>query len=148
MLWLLALVLPLQGSAAVVFGAMGPAHAHRAASAAAPVLEDLRRWRPAVQPAASGFAALGLGHAHAHAGNAVQRHYHARTDGSVVPADLGDVGDTDEGAGVSAVAVLALLPRVAAWAPPGAASADASRPFWAELTGFMPRRDRPPKRQG
>lgn|GEM_PF-1651589 len=139
-MWLLAIVLPLQGSAAVIFGAMGPAHSHRIAAAPAPVLEDFRRWKPAVQPQQHVLTALG----HFHAGNSLQRHRHDRSDSSVVPA-AADVGDTDEAAAASAIAVLAPIPSLVAWLPPPSVAVEASRPLWPPLTGFIPRLDRPPR---
>lgn len=142
-MWMLALVLPLQGTAAVVFAAMGPAHGHRAASAAAPVLEDFRRWQPAVQREDHVFAALG----HFHAIDTPQRHHHARSDASVVSVAM-DVGDADEATGASAVAVLAPIPGVVTWLPPAPASVDASGPLWPPLTGFVLPLDRPPRQQG
>lgn len=141
-MWLLALVLPLQGTAAAVFAAMGPAHGHRASSAA-PVLDDVRRWEPTLQRDTHGLAALG----HFHVIDTPQRHHHGRSDASVVPAAV-DVGDADEASGASAVAVVAPIPGVVSWLPPVLASADASRPLWPTLTGFVPQPDRPPRQQG
>jgi len=142
-LWLLALVLPLQGTAAAVFAAMGPAHGHRVASVAAPVLEDFRRWKPAAQREQHVFAALG----HFHALDTPQRHHHARSDASVV-AVATDVSDAGEATGASAVAVLAPIPGVVTWLPPALASVDASGPLWPALTGFVLPLDRPPRQQG
>ena len=141
-MWLLALVLPLQGTAAAVFAAIGPLHGHRVASAT-PVLQDFRRWTPTPQREMHVVAALG----HFHTVDTPQRHHHARGDASVVPTAV-DVGDDDEAAGASAVAVLAPIPDVVDWLPAALASADASRPPWPPLTGFVLPLDRPPRHRG
>ncbi len=141
-MWLFALVLPLQGTATAVFAALGPAHGHRAASAA-PVLQDFRRWAPTLQRDTHVLAALG----HFHATDTPQRHHHDRRDASVVPA-APEVGETDEPTGASAVALLAPIPGVVSWLPLVLASAEASRPLWPALSGFVLPLDRPPRPQG
>ena len=140
-LWLLALVLPLQGAAVGVFTAMGPAHVHRIAEAAPLVLTDFRRWKPTPVAQAHVFAALG----HFHAGAASQRHYHDVDDESVVRIEA-NAPDADEALSAAAVSVLALIPAVMAWvAPQAVASLDAG-PLWAPRTGFTGRLERPPRR--
>lgn len=150
-MWLMAFVLPLQGTAVGVFSAMGPAHIHPRAETPL-VLEDVRRWRPApVASAPAHAAALAwLGHSHPEA--APQRHHHAADDGSVLRTGANsplDNADADEalGAGaLSALSVLALIPALPAWAEAAASTGAASRPPWAMRTGFVDFPDRPPKR--
>jgi len=139
-MWLLTLVLPLQGTAAVVFGAMGPAHGHRAASAPAPVLEDFRRWRPTAQRDGHVLAALG----HFHAGNGVQRHHHVRNDASVVPA-AAEAGDAEEAATASAVPVLALIPAARVFVSPERVAATRAPSLRAVQTRCVAPLDRPPR---
>ena len=159
-MWLVAVVLPLQGAAVGIFSAMGPAHIHQPAEAPL-VLEDVRRWRPApvASAPACATALAWVGHAghlggvgHLHPDAAPQRHHHAADDGSMVRIganDPLDSADADEalGAGVlSALSVLALIPAVPAWADAMASTDAASRPHWALRTGFVDFPDRPPKR--
>ena len=140
-LWLLAAVLPLHGAAVGVFMAKGPAHAHRAA-ATQPLLEDLRRWRPAATAPAHAFAALG----HFHASAMPERHHHRGDDASVMRDNRAEPGDTDEATATAAIAVLAMLPATATALPREAASARAMRPGWTPRTRSDPFPDRPPKR--
>ena len=147
-LWLLAIVLPLQGSALAMFAAMGPAHMHVQAQPATPlVLEDFRRWRPAPVAQAHVFTSLG----HFHASAAPQRHHHAFDDTSVVRTD--DTGasngaDIDEAltASGSLAGVLALIPALAPWHAAKLSRAIEPGPLWTPQTGFTLRADRPPKR--
>ena len=138
-LWLIALVLPLQGAAAGVFGALGPAHLHQRAASTL-VLEDVRRWRPA--PTLQAHAPGGFGHAHARA--APQRHHHAADDGSVVRTGA-DPADADEAPGASAVPVLALIPEGPTWLHRHDPMAAVARPLWSLRTGFTRHPARPPK---
>lgn len=142
-MWLLVLVLPTQGTAAVVFAAMGPAHGHRLAVASVPVLEDFRRWEPAVQREQHVFTALG----HFHTIDTPLRHHHTRGDASVVSVAM-DVGDADDATGASAAAVVAPLPGPAMWLPASLSPVEVSRPLWPALTGFVPPPDRPPRQKG
>ena len=138
-LWLLALVLPLQSAAVGVFTAIGPAHVHRAAEAPL-VLTDFRRWRPTPVAKAHVFTAVG----HFHAGTASQRHYHNVDDGSVVRTEA-KAPDADEALSAAAVSVLALIPAVAMWAAPRATASIDTGPLWALRTGFTGPLDRPPR---
>ena len=138
-LWLLAVVLPVQGAAVGVFTALGPAHVHRAPDAPL-VLHDVRRWKPAVATPTHVFAGWG----HFHAGTAPQRHHHAIDDGSVVRS-AADTPDADEALSASALSVLALIPAVPAWAPPRATASLDAHPLWAPQTGFIRLLDRPPR---
>ena len=144
-MWLLALVLPLQGTAAGVFGVLGPNHIHRGAQRASAtlVLEDVRRWK---RPVAEAPAHLLVGLGHFHAGASAERHRHAQSDDSVV-AVKGDPADGDEAPGFDIVSGLALLPTVTVWS--GAARhtvRTAWRPWAARCVSVEPL-ERPP-RQG
>ena len=138
-LWLLAIVLPLQGAAVGIFGALGPAHVHKAADAPL-VLEDVRRWKPAPRAQAHVFTAFG----HFHASATPQRHHHAVDDGSVVRTDA-DAADADEAPGASAVSVLALIPSMTMQVPSSAAAERNHGPLWAASTGFVHPPERPPR---
>lgn len=140
-LWLLALVLPLQGAAVGVFTAMGPAHVHRAAEGPPLVLTDFRRWKPSSVAPVHVFAALG----HFHAGTASQRHHHDADDGSVVRTEA-NAPDADEALSAAAVSVLVLIPAVMMWAAPHTVPSLDAGPLWAPRTGFTGRLDRPPRR--
>ena len=153
-MWLAALVLPLQGTAVGVFSAMGPAHIHQRAEAPR-VLEDVRRWRPAVAASAPAYAAALAWVGHSHPDAAPQRHHHAADDDSVQRTEANsplDNADADEAMGasglsaLSALSVLALIPALRAWADAAASTDAASRPPWAMRTGFVEFPDRPPKR--
>ena len=137
-LWLLAVVLPVQGAAVSVFTAKGPAHVHKPAEAPL-VLEDIRRWKPAPVLRAHVFTALG----HFHAGAAPQRHLHAGDDGTVVPT-AADEPEADAAPG--AVPVLVLIPDIAVHAPPRTSDRITPGPLWALRTGFIEPLDRPPRR--
>jgi hypothetical protein len=136
--WLLALVLPVQGTAVGIFAVIGPAHVHTTTQSPV-VLEDFRRWRPAPAVQTHVFADWG----HFHAGAAPQRHHHDVHDGSVVRTD---VDDADEALDANVPAALALIPSVATYAPPRATGATAARPLWAMQTSFVEPLDRPPRR--
>ena len=156
-MWLVAVVLPLQGAAVGVFSAMGPAHIHQRAEAPL-VLEDVRRWRPPPVASAPAYttALAWVGHAghagHLHPDAAPQRHHHAADDGSMVrtgansPLDSADADEALGASALSALSVLALIPAVPAWADATAPTDAASRPHWALRTGFVDFPDRPPKR--
>lgn len=137
--WLIALVLPMQGAAVVVFGAMGPAHVHRSSEAPL-LLEDFRRWKPAPVAATHVFAALG----HSHADASPQRHHHPAGDASIQRIGS-DLDEADEGPGTSAVSVLALIPSSTPWLPPTASVRTVAGPQWALRTAFITPFERPPK---
>lgn len=142
-LWLIALVLPLQGTAAGVFAALGPAHLHASPQKRAAdtlVLEDVRRWKPAAASQAHAPGWLG----HVHTGAAPQRHHHGADDGSVVRTGS-DAVDDDAAAGVTAVPVLALIPAGPAWLLRHAPVAAQARAQWRPRTGFTRQPERPPK---
>lgn len=140
-MWMIALVLPLQGAAVGAFGAMGSAHVHAVAKPAL-VLEDVRRWKPRAASQRHVFVQLG----HFHASAAPQRHHHAADDGSVVRTG-NDALDADEAPGAGALSVLALIPCVVRWALPRQRDEFEAGPRWALRTTFIEPLDRPP-RQG
>ena len=146
LIWLLALLLPMQAMAAGVFTVMGPAHFHKPSQAPL-LLNDFRRWHPSPipQPQAIAFSA------HSHGAAAQQRHHHASGDASVVRS--GQDGpmnspDADEGptAAASLASVLAMILEWPAWKPFRSVGPLASHADWALRTGFDPPLDRPPMR--
>ena len=146
LVWLLALLLPMQAMAAGVFTVMGPAHFHKPSQAPL-VLNDFRRWHPSPLPQPAAFAFSG----HSHGAATQQRHHHARGDASVVRS--GQDGpmnslDADEGpsAAASLASVLAILLEWPAWKPCPSVAPLASHAGWALLTGFDRPPDRPPMR--
>jgi hypothetical protein len=141
-LWLLAVVLPLQGAAVGVFGVNGPLHVHRAANAPL-VLEDVRRWKaPQARFESHGSHAL----AGPHGGAFAQRHHHAGVDPSVVSTP-DDRPGADEAIGVAGLALLATAPGAAPWHAPDAASRGVSpRLRWSWCSGFTTPLERPPRR--
>lgn len=145
LMWLLAWVLPLQGTAVGMFIVSGPAHIHQAADSSL-VLTDFRRWKsvPVREP---GFFAFS---GHFHGSALTRRHHHAHDDISVVRTDEDSVSrsaDVEEGLNASAslASVLALMPVVVAWAPSVLDNSLGWRPLWRSLTGFTKPVDRPPK---
>lgn len=149
-MWLLAVVLPLQGAAVGVFAVMGPSHIHAPAEPSL-LSADFRRWRPSPEPAThvSTWFGHGHAHAHAHATAAPQRHFHDPLEGGVVPTgdthSSGLEADEPRGANLSPASLLAMLPAVPAWAPDAGLGALADRPRWASRTGFTEPLERPPR---
>lgn len=146
LIWLLALLLPMQAMAAGVFTVMGPAHFHKPSDAPL-VLTDFRRWHvtPLRQPPVFTFSG------HSHGAAAQQRHHHASRDASVVRS--GQDGpmnrpEVDEGtsAAASLASVLAMILAWLAWEPSRSVGPLASHAGWALLTGFDAPLDRPPMR--
>ena len=146
LIWLLALLLPMQTTAAGVFTVMGPAHFHKPSEAPL-VLTDFRRWHPTPLRQTQAFALLG----HSHGAAAQQRHHHASGDFSVVRAGQDGAtisADIDEGpsAAASLASVLAMIPECLPWVPSRSRGPLASHFAWALLTGFDEPPDRPPMR--
>lgn len=140
---LIAIVLPLQGAALGVFNVLGPNHLHQPVTAAALVLEDVRRWRPSTAaPPPHVFAALGHFHA---AAKPQQRHYHPADDASVERTRDGQDADDAVNAGAALVVVLALIPAGVVWAAPIPPEPRATRSLWSVRTGFVDLPERPPK---
>lgn len=145
LMWLLAWVLPLQGTAVGVFTALGPAHTHQAADASL-VLTDFRRWKSAPVREPGFFAFSG----HFHGSAMAQRHHHAHDDTSVVRTGEDSVtrsAEVEDGLNASAslASVLALMPVVVAWAPSALGDSLGLPPLWRPLTGFARPLERPPK---
>ena len=143
----LALLVALQGMAAVAMSARGSLHTH--AAAATPtilVLDDVRRGPTRGAPV---IDAAVLRHGHAHGPSASLRHLHAPGDASVVLADgeaalhAGDVDDGGSGASIGAF--LALVPSVVAWLPRSDGDVAASRLAWVPQTHHPEPFERPPR---
>jgi hypothetical protein len=144
-LLLLALVLPLQGTASAAFATLGPAHVHEPADVMLRLV-DFRRIVPGIRPET---VSTPLGHFHESA--APQRHHHARADLSVVfTSDEGALHPFEVDEGRALVASLALIvPWAAAssmWTAADVCGQRAWCPLWAPLTAFAEALERPPKR--
>ena len=143
----LALVLPMQGTAAAVFAVLGPAHLHAPAPAAAPTLTDFRRWQPShAHPTP---ARAGIGHRHASA--APQRHVHDQADASVLRTADADAAarleaDDARGAVVSPAALLALIPTLPPEPPEAGPGGAPEHRRWASRPGPTRLPERPPRR--
>ena len=153
-MWLMAFVLPLQGTAVGVFSALGPAHIHQSTELRL-VLDDVRRWRPTPVAAPPAYAAALAWVGRSHPDAAPRRHHHAADDASVLRTEAHgplDSADADEAQGasglsaLSALSVLALIPALPVWADATTSNAAAARPPWAMRTGFVDFPHRPPKR--
>lgn len=137
LIWLLLVVLPLQGMAAVVAELRGPSHRHAAS-------EEL--WIPQMSVRHS---LAPMQHAHAHAN--AERHHHARSDTTVIEVPSADGAEAiavDDGSnsGGSGGTFLALIPSAHA-APPFEArnSLHAADPGSFQ-TRYPGRLERPPAR--
>ena len=142
---LLACLMPLQGLAAGMIAAVGPAHTHKP-MAATLVLEDFRR-APASVSTLPTHVATALGHFHD--ADTPRRHHHAHGDASIVFADgmaLQAAGDNDD-AGISpALAVfVALLPSAMTLLPAARDGAAAAHAPWAPQTHCPALPERPPR---
>lgn len=145
LMWLLALVLPMQGSAVGMFTVLGPAHTHQATDSSL-VLTDFRRWKSAPVRGPDVFAFPG----HFHGSATARRHHHSAADTTVIRTGEDSVSrsaDVEDGlnASVAFVSLLALMPAVAPWAPAALDNSFGRRPLWRPVTGFNPPLDRPPK---
>jgi hypothetical protein len=142
---LLACLVPLQGLAAGMIAAIGPAHSHKIVATAI-VLEDFRR-APSQLAAPPTHVATAFGHFHA--GETSQRHHHARGDASVVLADgeaLPSSGDGDDLSISPTLAMfVALLPSGLAWLPATLDAVAASRAPWVPETHHPALPERPPR---
>ncbi len=108
-IWLLALILPLQGLSATLVQAHGPAHRHVQTSPGL-VLTDFRRdlgARTEVSPVEQ--AVVDVFHGHSHAGT--KFHYHALDDTTVVYVDgQGFAGSSGHDDGAATEGGLAFFP--------------------------------------
>jgi hypothetical protein len=142
---LLACLVPLQGLAATMIAAIGPAHSHKV-MATAIVLEDFRR-APSQLVAPPTHVAIAFGHFHA-AGSS-QRHHHARGDASIVLADgeaLQSNGDGDDLSISPTLAMfVALLSSALPWQPTALDAVAASRAPWVPETHHPALPERPPR---
>jgi hypothetical protein len=141
-MWLIALVLPLQTAAVGVFAALGPAHIHQQLSAKPLVLHDFRRGK--LPPAARQHVFASLGHFHAD--TSVARHRHAADDASVVAVHDDGVDGSGESAGGNGLSLFALAPALFAWSAPPAATSAIEHARWQPLAGFTVPIERPPRR--
>ena len=139
---LLVCLVMTQGMAVGVLTTLGPAHMHKPASRIV-VLDDFRR-------APSGVADRELhvltafGHFHSDGGS--ERHYHARSDGSVMLADAGSpLTDDNDGAISSAIALVALFPAAPSWPAPEDSVAPTGPVGWASITDDPEPLYRPPQ---
>ncbi len=142
---LLACLVPLQGLAAGVIAAVGPAHTHQPMVTSL-VLEDFRR-APASVSTLPTHIATALGHFHG--ADAPLRHHHARGEGSVVLADSAALQGAGDGGDVSispSLAVfVALLPSAMASLPAAPDAAAAAHAPWAAQTHCPALPERPPR---
>ena len=132
----LALLVALQGMAAVALSARGSLHTHSAVAASAiVVLEDVRRGATRVQTA---IEAAVLRHGHAHGANAALPHQHAPGDASVVLADgeaalhAGHVDDAGNSSSLGGL--IGIVPSVVARLRLGVRDVAASRLAWVPQT--------------
>jgi hypothetical protein len=147
-LWLLACLIPLQGMAAAVVTTIGTQHSHKVVVEEKLELSDFRRGVSNLAPrAAQAHAALGLGHFHA--ADKPLRHFHPRSDTSVVRVDGGGFEGAADGDDLSISpaigAFVAILPCAAAWPAPSSRSALASHDPWRPRTHEPTPFERPPR---
>ena len=145
LMWLLAVVVPLQGMAVGIFTALGPSHIHKAAKSVL-VLEDVRRWKPS--PVRESKVRTLWGHSHESA--STQRHYHRFDEVSVVNQGIdvsanGSSVDDGLSTGSFLASFWVLKSEAAAWQPLQASNVLASRPSWTSMSVVVEPHDRPPK---
>ena len=144
-IWLLALVLPLQGLTGLLAQVAGPSHVHQL-GAGAPLLVDFRR---APGPSEdSRVAAARARHGHGHAGDATERHPHHFDDATVRYVDgsrFGDASAHDPGAASDAVAAfLPLWFSSPFWLLSDISHWRRDAPSWNPTAADSVRLDRPP----
>jgi hypothetical protein len=142
LVWILAVLLPLQATAANALAARGPLHVHRVQAIV--VLEDVRR--ASTQPTvAARHVALAVGHFHA---RVPERHQHALDDASVVTIDDGASATLD---GATALAAAAFAGSAAppttpvVWSDASPRDVRATRTAWSPLSRDPERIERPPR---
>ena len=156
LLWLLALVVPLQCSAAVVRLSAGPSHVHLGvgATAAPTELRDFRRDLGGMVHAAPSLPSLptlptlpGVLHGHGHA----ERHHHPGADaaGTVASdAALARIDSRDDGAAGASAAFAALVPLLgtgAAWQASAGANVPPVSLQWSASSRVAATPERPPR---
>ena len=133
----------MQGVAAGIAAALGPAHVHQQANRPL-LLEDFRRVAATVAPPA--HVATAFGHFH---GKATPiRHHHAAGDASVVLVDdpLRAWADAESASAGSSLALFsAVLPTTLAWVGQAPAGSPACCAAWPSLTHDPQPLERPPR---
>ena len=139
--WLLVGLVACQSLLVSMATALGPSHRHEA-SARIIVLEDVRRAAsPSRAPATHVLSALG----HFHASESPQRHYHPRTDVSVLLMESGAAMDDDDGAFGAGLSFIALLPPAQLLTAPASSPVPTVGAAWAAITADLDRLERPPR---
>jgi len=142
LVWILAVLLPLQAAAASALAARGPLHIHRAPVIV--VLEDVRRMSTPGTIAVRHVATV-LGHFHA---GLPERHRHALDDASVVAIDDGGTATLDGGATLAVAAFVGGAAPPAArfdWSPTAPTDVRATHDAWTPRTHDPAPPERPPR---
>lgn len=143
LVWMLAVLSPLQAAAASVLAVRGPLHVHRAPAVV--VLEDVRRASTAPAIVVR-HVALPIGHFHA---GVPERHRHAIDDASVVVLDDGGSTTLDRDAALAAAAFAASAAPPAArfvWSARSPRDVRAMTEPWTPRTHDPAPPERPPRR--
>jgi len=140
--WLLVCLVLIQGMAAGVLTTLGPAHTHKVASRVV-VLEDFRR-APSGAISHDLHVLTAIGHFHR---PGADRHYHARSDHSVVLTDAGSpLTDDNDGAISPVIAFVAPLPAELTWRARHSSVAATAPLAWVPVTDDPEALYRPPQR--
>jgi len=140
--WLLVDLVVCQSALVSVLTTLGPSHKHET-PAPSLVLEDVRR---AISPASARLRHVMTALGHFHGAGPSERHYHPRTDGSVVLTDAGSTIDDDhDGALSAASAFVALLPAAHAWTAAESPSVIGRVAAWPSITDDPEPLERPPR---
>jgi hypothetical protein len=143
LVWLLALLLPMQGVTAAALMAMGPLHVHKHVESA-PAHAHARQRASALEPRTAHILAA-FGHVHASA--AAERHHHPHADASVVHAAEHAGPDRDDNrVSPSLASFVALVSQNAEPLPAGGAQPLVEPPAWFALTRYPKGIERPPRR--
>jgi hypothetical protein len=134
-IWLLVLLLPLEGLAVAALTTLGPAHVHRHA-------QVLHGSAAALDRTSHVLSAFG----HFHASATPERHHHALGDiGVVLTGDDAPIDQDSGTASLSVGATFAMLPHVLIWCPPPRSDGGADHRPWAVVT-HDPDVEEPPPR--
>ena len=137
-LWVLVLMLPLQGMAATLRTALGPLHVHRYAEVQH---VDFSHGTP-VRPTDDNQVLVSAAHGHDDAAPA--RHHHSHDDASV--ERLGnDTADDGDAAAPAVAPFAALMPSACSWQTSDAAHVYAMCNAWPLLTHVPMAIERPPR---